>query len=299
MLGSPGLIFLFPPPSTLFSRWEALRSKSGVTQQLAWDVEFIVTRLQRTRPEGLQMSKLANLQQLGQQCENTLRRLAALDPGDMTDEELESLERTVRKLLAASKALTSAAHRRHKHSRSMGNIEAAMPSRDSKRLKVRSASATGSGWLTTAAATDNDDGDDGNDGNDGDENKDKGQYQGRSTGEERKRGHHTKTFSFSQVDDMEAGRLQEILADKGVEVPTEFICPLTNRMMVDPVYLCGDGNIYDLSVASAGMKQGLSPKTGKPLGSINFIAPKHDLRKKIHDFLRQHGLGSFVLASKN
>ena len=71
---------------------------------------------------------------------------------------------------------------------------------------------------------------------------------------------------------------------EGVEIPREFICPITLEIMESPV-IVSDGNSYESSAIRAvmAMEEGRSPLTREILNR-NILIPNHNLRKMISDF---------------
>ena len=71
---------------------------------------------------------------------------------------------------------------------------------------------------------------------------------------------------------------------EGVEIPREFICPITLEIMESPV-IVSDGNSYESSAIRAVMAtdDGRSPLTREILNR-NILIPNHNLRKMISDF---------------
>ena len=71
---------------------------------------------------------------------------------------------------------------------------------------------------------------------------------------------------------------------EGVEIPREFICPITLEIMQSPV-IVSDGNSYECSAIREVMstEEGRSPLTREILNR-NILIPNHNLRKMIYDF---------------
>ncbi|CAN0327883.1 unnamed protein product, partial [Phaeothamnion confervicola] len=75
----------------------------------------------------------------------------------------------------------------------------------------------------------------------------------------------------------------------GVDVPPEFICPLSQEIMEDPVLLSGDGRVYERASAAEWLTNStFSPSTGLPLGACSFLASHHALRRQIAAFVSDH-----------
>eukprot|EP01048_Picozoa_sp_COSAG05_P009023 COSAG05_NODE_715_length_7805_cov_5.098235_7_plen_228_part_00 len=84
----------------------------------------------------------------------------------------------------------------------------------------------------------------------------------------------------------------------GVEIPPEFICPLSGHIMLDPI-LASDGLNYErqalddwLATTSGGGSSG----TG-PAGAIAALAPDRVLRQRIDGFLDRHYGSSSIAGS--
>jgi hypothetical protein len=75
----------------------------------------------------------------------------------------------------------------------------------------------------------------------------------------------------------------EDVATQSIEVtepPDEFVCPITQELMVDPVVIA-DGHTYERSAIETWMqRKAASPMTGASL-DCNMIFPNHTLRRQI------------------
>lgn len=71
--------------------------------------------------------------------------------------------------------------------------------------------------------------------------------------------------------------------------PTEFLCPITQDLMSDPV-VCADGHSYERSAIAAWLAGGhaTSPLTGARLPSAA-LTPNYALRSIIRDWRERHG----------
>ena len=71
------------------------------------------------------------------------------------------------------------------------------------------------------------------------------------------------------------------------EPPFEFLCPITNQMMSDPV-TADDGNTYERNAIRSWLRHNpTSPMTGNPLVDET-LKVNHELKAKIEDFKRKH-----------
>jgi hypothetical protein len=87
-------------------------------------------------------------------------------------------------------------------------------------------------------------------------------------------------------------------AEYDMEIPHDFLCPVTLDLMTDPVVLTGDGHTY----SRAGIQQWLlhkhtSPKTNEVLGETRVI-PNHHLRSTILEWIDQHAVDKRTGLSK-
>lgn len=71
------------------------------------------------------------------------------------------------------------------------------------------------------------------------------------------------------------------------EPPVEFLCPVTQEMMRDPVF-SADGHSYERTTIETWFAQGrrTSPRTGSQLDSLQLV-PNHALRMAIDEFVRR------------
>lgn len=91
------------------------------------------------------------------------------------------------------------------------------------------------------------------------------------------------------TDSIEAPSLALRLAAAGVDVPDEFVCPLTRDIMRVPVLLTGDGRHYESAACARWLVTShTSPVTGARLPGCNFMAAAHALRRRIDAFLEDH-----------
>ena len=74
-----------------------------------------------------------------------------------------------------------------------------------------------------------------------------------------------------------------------VRLPQDFLCPITQDVMVDPVVLIGDGFAYERSAIAKWLQSGhnTSPMTGAILTTTELVT-SHTLRSAIASFLDQH-----------
>lgn len=70
------------------------------------------------------------------------------------------------------------------------------------------------------------------------------------------------------------------------DIPTEFLCPITHDIMVDPV-TCDDGFVYEAAAIKEWLisRKQTSPMTNLPLKNSK-LGPHLELKKKISDFLK-------------
>lgn len=74
------------------------------------------------------------------------------------------------------------------------------------------------------------------------------------------------------------------LEDAGIEVPKDYLCPITLEIMADPV-IASDGFVYERAAIEQWLlRHKSSPSTNKPLDSATLI-PCHPLRSMILEFL--------------
>ena len=68
--------------------------------------------------------------------------------------------------------------------------------------------------------------------------------------------------------------------------PKEFVCPITQELMEDPV-VTSDGHTYERGAVTMWLEQhNSSPLTGEPLAHANFV-PNVALRSLIHEYMEQ------------
>ena len=73
----------------------------------------------------------------------------------------------------------------------------------------------------------------------------------------------------------------------GAEPPDEFVCPISQELMVDPV-LASDGHAYERRAIERWFeKRVTSPKTGEPL-ETRALFPNHPLRRLILEWRESH-----------
>jgi len=110
------------------------------------------------------------------------------------------------------------------------------------------------------------------------------------------------TFECLEIRDFEA--IQHLMAaihslknkvdahcdPKPKEIPPDFLCPLTNKVMVDPV-MAFDGRNYERKRIEEYLKKhNKSPVTGKD-ADFAIVFPNHRLRGEIRCFMANHGSG--------
>jgi len=82
----------------------------------------------------------------------------------------------------------------------------------------------------------------------------------------------------------EYGAKTKIKESKSVDIPSEFLCPISNEVMKDPVIAC-DGHTYERSEIENYLKQhNKSPLTGEA-AEHSFVFPNKAMKKQIEAFL--------------
>ena len=93
----------------------------------------------------------------------------------------------------------------------------------------------------------------------------------------------------------EHGAKTGIKESKSVDIPSEFLCPITNEVMKDPV-IAFDGHTYERSKITDYLKQhSKSPVTGDA-AEYSMVIPNKAMKKQIQAFLsaNQHNLQESV-----
>ncbi len=97
-------------------------------------------------------------------------------------------------------------------------------------------------------------------------------------------------FQESPTPQGEPSGQQRFIVPEGVEIPNEFLCPITLEIMQDPV-IASDGNTYESSAIlqhiSMNSEYPRSPLTRDILQS-NILIPNNNLVKMIEDFCMSH-----------
>lgn len=72
------------------------------------------------------------------------------------------------------------------------------------------------------------------------------------------------------------------------EIPKEYICPLTKKIMIDPVTTC-EGETYEREFIQKRFDEDnlISPTSNKQLDSVE-ITPNHALRRLIQSWIMNH-----------
>uniref|UniRef100_A0A8C7N999 Uncharacterized protein n=3 Tax=Oncorhynchus kisutch TaxID=8019 RepID=A0A8C7N999_ONCKI len=97
---------------------------------------------------------------------------------------------------------------------------------------------------------------------------------------------NTEEVAGQSLDDMEKELLGEELPEKFI--PSHLICPLTNKMFVDPVKN-QEGTVYERKAIEKHLKRtwlGTDPKTNKLL-TLTDLKPYQDMRKMARDYRKQ------------
>ena len=72
---------------------------------------------------------------------------------------------------------------------------------------------------------------------------------------------------------------------KSMQIPSEFLCPISKKVMTDPVIAC-DGHTYERSQIEDYLKKhDKSPVTNKAIEQ-SFVFPNEAMKKQIADFLK-------------
>ena len=78
-------------------------------------------------------------------------------------------------------------------------------------------------------------------------------------------------------------------SDKNVEIPKEYICPITKRIMMDPV-LAFDGHSYEREAIEDYLKiNNKSPITGEEAQYL-IVFPNHKLKADIQKFIKENNI---------
>ncbi|CAB1338991.1 unnamed protein product [Coregonus sp. 'balchen'] len=97
---------------------------------------------------------------------------------------------------------------------------------------------------------------------------------------------NTEEVAGHSLDDREKKLLGEELTEKFI--PSHLICPLTNKMFVDPVKN-QEGTVYERKAIGKHLKKtciGTDPKTNKLL-TLTDLKPYQDMRKMVRDYRKQ------------
>lgn len=80
-------------------------------------------------------------------------------------------------------------------------------------------------------------------------------------------------------------QVQRLYSNESVEIPYEFLCPITQEIMREPV-ICSDGFTYEKQAIVEWFMSGkyTSPMTNEALTDTNYT-PNCDLRNQIHRFV--------------
>lgn len=80
-------------------------------------------------------------------------------------------------------------------------------------------------------------------------------------------------------------QLQRIHSNENIEIPHEFLCPITHEIMREPV-TCSDGFTYEKQAIVEWFMSGkcTSPMTNETLASTSYTL-NCDLRNQIHQFV--------------
>merc|ERR1719397_1787540 len=72
---------------------------------------------------------------------------------------------------------------------------------------------------------------------------------------------------------------------QSVDVPTQFLCPISKEIMKDPVIAACDGNTYERENIENYLKQhNKSPVTGA-VAAVSMVFPNNTVKKMIDEFM--------------
>ena len=99
---------------------------------------------------------------------------------------------------------------------------------------------------------------------------------------------HSIETALQEVDLSESSKPSEPKAEAPVEPPDEYLCPITQELMRDPV-IASDGHTYERGAIEIWFsKKVVSPKTGSAL-ETSATFPNHIMRRQIIEW--QEALG--------
>jgi hypothetical protein len=84
-----------------------------------------------------------------------------------------------------------------------------------------------------------------------------------------------------------ADQLMRMAPGEGAEPPDDFVCPITQELMVDPCF-AADGHTYERHAIERWLQtKSNSPKTGCAL-ELTAVFPNHLLRRQIREWQERH-----------
>ena len=84
-----------------------------------------------------------------------------------------------------------------------------------------------------------------------------------------------------------ADQLMRMAPGEGAEPPDDFVCPITQELMVDPCF-AADGHTYERHAIERWLlTKSNSPKTGCAL-ELTAVFPNHLLRRQIREWQERH-----------
>jgi hypothetical protein len=98
-----------------------------------------------------------------------------------------------------------------------------------------------------------------------------------------------KLFKNFKVDETSISPQAQL--DQSIDmIPSEFLCPLTKKVMTDPVILT-DGNSYERPAIQQWLQTNdRSPCTNEMLADKTIMIPNHALKKAIEDHFNRHNV---------
>lgn len=95
------------------------------------------------------------------------------------------------------------------------------------------------------------------------------------------------TYMMNPVVVPQGPSMTEIIQAKGVEIPNEYLCPITMELMKNPVIL-EDGQVYEKTAIQRWFVGNNTSPLTKKLVNKSIIIPCHAMRNMIEDFIKKH-----------
>ena len=95
------------------------------------------------------------------------------------------------------------------------------------------------------------------------------------------------TYMMNPVVVPDGPSMTEIIQAKGVEIPKEYLCPITMELMKDPVIL-EDGQVYEKTAIQRWFVGNNTSPLTKKLVNKSIIILCHAMRNMIEDFIKKH-----------